>query len=73
MSLFKKITIFSIFVSAAFGVLAKIIHKRTLAKQAAKKNILSVIFKFLDNAFNYISCKMKCNSNKSWKKAFMHC
>ncbi len=71
MSLVKKITVFSIFIAAVFGVLAKLNQKRKLAKQAAKRNILSVVFKFLGNTFNYISCKMKCNSNRSCKKAFM--
>jgi len=72
MGLVKKITIFSLFIAGAFGVFAKINQRRRLAKEALKKNLLSVVFKLIGNTFKLIGCKMKSDSSKGWKRAFMH-
>jgi hypothetical protein len=46
-------------------------YKKRMAKKAAKKHFLSFLFNFAGRTFNLLGSKLKSNSKKSCKKAFM--
>lgn len=71
MSIVKKVTFLSILTASIIGMLAKMNYKKHMAKKAAKKNLLSFLFKFAGSTFNLLGYKFKSDSKKNWRKAFM--